>query len=250
MTTPVTELGFSYEYAIDINLGTTEDPDWQQIRFSSAIDPQVTSVEQDGATYDDNGAPHPIKVGESWTLGCTVQAQRQADGSYLPELEKLLEHAGPESVGKAAAAHVRWYDDPVDQNPNPNEAYEGHGTVTVTRAQTGNDQIGSWGITITGQGRRKRIPNPSMATSAAGAPVITAVTPDEAGTGELVTITGAGFTGATAVTFGTEAAAQFTIVNGLTIVAELPADSAGEVPVVVTHPVNGVSTPFTYTRSA
>lgn len=249
MSTPATELGFSYEYAIDINLGTAEAPTWQQIRFCSAIDPQVTSIEQDGATYDDNGAPHPIKVGESWTLGCTVQAQRQADGSYLPELEKLLEHAGPESVGKAAAAHVRWYDDPVDQNPNPNEAYEGHGTVTVTRAQTGNDQIGSWGITITGQGRRKRIPNPSTATAAGGAPVILGATPDEAGAGDLVTITGSGLTGVTSVVFGAEPAAQFVVVSPSTIIAELPADSAGEISIVVTHPVNGASAPFTYTRT-
>jgi hypothetical protein len=164
--TPVTtELGFSYEHAVDINLGTTAAPVWQPVRFASAIDPQVTAVTQDGATYDDNGAPHPIKTSESWTLGCTIQLHRLTSGLFLPEVEKLLELAGPEAVGNAASGHFRWYDDPVDHEPNPNEAYEGRGTVAITRQNTGNDQIGGLTVTITGQGRRKRITNPSTAES-------------------------------------------------------------------------------------
>ncbi len=164
MSTPAveTELGFSYEYTVDINVGTKAAPVWQQVRFSSAIDPQVTSVTQDGATYDDNGAPHPIKTSESWTLGFTVQLHRLPDtGLYLPEVEKLLELAGPESVGNAAAGQFRWYDDPASGAvPNPGEAFEGDGTVAVTRQNTGNDQIAGLTVTVTGQGRRRKIANP------------------------------------------------------------------------------------------
>ncbi|MEN1976996.1 phage tail tube protein [Cellulomonas olei] len=161
--TPVeTELAFSYEYAVDINIGTRAAPVWQNIRFISAVDPQATSVTQDGATYDDNGAPHPIKTSESWTLGFTAQGHRlPTTGLYLPEVEKLLELAGPDSVGNAASGQFRWYDDPSDHVPNPNEAYEGDGTVAVTRQNTGNDQIAGWTVTVTGQGRRRKIANPA-----------------------------------------------------------------------------------------
>lgn len=155
-----TEFGFSYEYAVDINLGTAESPNWQQIRFISAVDPQVTPVTQDAATYDDLGSPNAVKLSESWTLGFSVQVQRQSSGGFLPEVEKLLALAGPDSVGNQATGHFRWYDDPATGIPSDNDAFEGRGTVQVSRGQTGNDQIGAWSVTITGQGRRTSITNP------------------------------------------------------------------------------------------
>jgi hypothetical protein len=157
--TPVeTELAFSYEYAIDVNLGTKAAPVWQQIRFGSAYDPQATPVTQDGATYDDKGAPNQKKTSESWTLAGTIQGHRlPTSGLFLPEVERMLELAGPEAVGNAATGHFRWYDNPADAVPNPNEAYEGDGTVQMNRQNTGNDQISGWSFTITGQGRRRRL---------------------------------------------------------------------------------------------
>jgi hypothetical protein len=62
-----------------------------------------------------------------------------------------------------------------------------------------------------------------------------------------VTITGAGFLGATAVKFGADTAAEFTVVNGATILAVMPAGAAGAAPVMVTTPV-GDSPAFAYTR--
>lgn len=158
-----TEFGFSYEYAVDIDVSETDTPEWQRIRFISAVDPQVQPVSQDAATYDDKGSPHPVKLSESWTLSFTVQVHRQSDGSYLPEVEKLLELAGPDSVGNAATGSFRWYDNPASGTPNPTDAYQGSASVQVNRGQTGNDQIGGWSVTLTGQGRRTQITNPAEA---------------------------------------------------------------------------------------
>ena len=88
-----------------------------------------------------------------------------------------------------------------------------------------------------------------------GAPAVAGLDPTsgpEAG-GTQVTISGAGFTGATAVKFGPTAAASFTVVNDSTITATSPAGS-GAVDVTVTTP-NGTSEPssvdqFTYTAVA
>ena len=85
----------------------------------------------------------------------------------------------------------------------------------------------------------------------AAAPVVTGLSPTsgpEAG-GTLVTITGTGFTGATAVDFGATAATNVTVVNDTTITANSPAGT-GTVDVTVTTPAGTSATSpadqFTY----
>jgi IPT/TIG domain len=69
------------------------------------------------------------------------------------------------------------------------------------------------------------------------APTVTGLSPTTgpAAGGTLVTITGTGFTGATAVDFGTTAATSFTVVNATTITAVTP-PGAGTVGVTVITP--------------
>lgn len=159
-----TDFGFSYEYGVDIDTGDTPGtPDFTPIRFISAVDPQVTPVSKDAATYDDLGAPNEVKLAESWTLSFTVQQQRTTGGDYLPEVEALRALEAPDSVGNAATGTFRWYDKPAEGTPNPDDAYEGRATVAITRAPTGNDEIGGWAVTLTGRGRRTQIANPQSA---------------------------------------------------------------------------------------
>ena len=160
MSQPTTEFGFSYEYGVDIK---TSESTWTPIRFISAVNPAVTAVTQEAATYDDHGAPNPVKTSESWTLGFTIQQHRidgDADGKFLPEVEALLALQNPDAVGELATGQFRWYDKPVSGTPNKAEAYEGIGTVEITRQETGNNGIGGWSVTITGRGRRTKITNP------------------------------------------------------------------------------------------
>ena len=85
-------------------------------------------------------------------------------------------------------------------------------------------------------------PGTASATVAGPPPAVTAVSPAN-GTnhgGTSVTISGTGFSGATAVMFGTTAARSYTVVNATTITAVTPAGTAGIVDVTVTTP-NGTS---------
>lgn len=159
MSTPTTEFGFSYEYGVDVKTGEDE---FTPIRFISAVDPQVQPITQDAATYDDLGSPNAVKLSESWTLAFTIQQHRTSDGQFLPEVEALLALSKPNAVGNLARGTFRWYDKPASGDPHPDEAYEGDGTVQINRQQTGNDQIGGWSVTITGQGRRRQITNPML----------------------------------------------------------------------------------------
>ena len=70
----------------------------------------------------------------------------------------------------------------------------------------------------------------------ASAPVVTSISPTSGplGGGTSVTITGTGFTDATAVNFGGTAAASFTINSYTSITAVSPAESAGTVDITVT----------------
>lgn len=161
MSETPTEFGFSYEYGIDINVGTSEIPEWQPFRFISAVAPQVSPVTQPAQTYDDNGAPNNVKTAESWTLAFTIQQHRTpVTGEYLPEVEALLALVAPDAVGRLATGNFRWYDKPAVGEANPDDAFEGNATVEMNRGETGNDGIGGWSVTLTGQGRRTQIANP------------------------------------------------------------------------------------------
>lgn len=156
MSASTTEFGFSYEYGVDIWDGSN----WLPIRFISAVAPSVTPVTADAATYDDKGAPNEVKLSESWSLAFTIQQHRNQDGSYLDEVEALLDLAAPDATGESATGKFRWYDKPAVGDPNSDDAYEGFASVQIDRGQTDNNTIGGWAVTLTGRGRRTRITNP------------------------------------------------------------------------------------------
>jgi hypothetical protein len=241
-------LGKSYEYGLDVNLGTVAVPVFQVVRRISAFVPTPTPTTQDVQTYDDFGAPNSDTTGWGWSLAHTVQVNRStATGLYLPEIEAILARTKPTAKGEAAVLEVRWYHKPEVGTPNPTDAGQGLCTVSVARANS--DASGApetLTVTYTGKGPYTEIANPFTGWDAA-APTIQSVTPSGAGEAELVTITGSGFTGATDVTFGATPADDFTVVGDASIVASLPAGSAGAADVVVTN-ATGASAAFPYTR--
>lgn len=160
-TTEPTQYGFSYEYGVDIY--NKERNEWQPIRFISSVNPTVSPKEVDAATYDDRGADHPVRVGETPSLSFYVQMHRLSTGKFLPEVEILLSATRPDAVGSLGVVKVRYYDKPVAGTPNPDEAYELIATVSAERAATGNAELSGWNFTLNGQGPRKSIMNPTPA---------------------------------------------------------------------------------------
>ena len=249
-TLPVgAQLGFSYEYGVDVDLGTPGSPVWQNVRRPSAIVPAVTPIMADAQTYDDFGADNKSRTSENWSLSWSQLVNRlSSTGAYTPEVEALKALTEPDSLGALAIGHFRWYDKPAAGPANPGDAYEGYATVALDRKNSGNADVGTWGVTLTGVGKRIKIVNPFSGWGGA-LPTITAATPTAAAVGSLVTITGTGFVGATLVKFGAVSATVFSVVGGSTLIAVMPAGTAGAASVTVTN-ATGISTAFTYTRGA
>lgn len=242
-------LGHSYEYGLDVNTGTIESPVWQPVRRMSDFQPTINPVTQDATTYDNFGSPDNDKTGETWTAALSVLINRSVStGAYTPEVEAILACTKPTAKGSAAVLHVRYYHKPESGTPNPDDAYEGFATVGVQRANIGNDGVEKINVTLTGKGPRSEISNPFAGWDDPVVPSITGATPSGAGEDDMVTITGAHFTGATVVKFGASNATAFTVVSDSTIVATLPAGSAGAANIKVTN-ATGESSAFSYTRA-
>lgn len=241
-----TTLGKSHEYGIDLNLGALGSPQFQPARRISAFAPTFPETTSDVASYDDAGDPNEDVDGRGVVISFTIQGNRSLDtGLYLPELELLLNAA--KSKGEAALVDARWYHKPDEGTPSPNDAGRARFRVSASRQNTGNTGVEVWAITLTGKGSFERIQNPFTGW-AATVPVVSTVMPPNAAEGELVTITGAGYLGATAVTIDGEPVTDF-VANANQIIALMPAGDAGPVEVIVTNTA-GSSTAFTYQRGA
>jgi hypothetical protein len=131
-------------------------------------------------------------------------------------------------------------------------------TVVNDTSITANSPAGTGTVNVTvttPAGTSATSPADQFTYTAVTAPNVTGLSPTsgpEAG-GTMVTITGTGFTGATAVDFGTTAATNVTVVNDTSITADSPAGT-GTVNVTVTTPAGTSATSpadqFTYTVTA
>lgn len=240
-----TTLGHSYEYGLDINLGTYAAPAFQAIRRMSAFAPTFPGTTEDASTYDDLGATNEDVTGRSFAASFTVQGNRSiATGLYLPELEAII--AAARAKGEGAVLDVRFYHKPEAGTPNPNDAGRSFVTVEVTRQNTGNTGIEVYAVTLTGKGEFEPIANPWTGWGITDAPRIQSLAPALAGDGELVTITGTNLLDVTAVSIA-DAPVAHTVVSASTIVATMPVGAAGAVDVEVTNPA-GTSPAFVYER--
>ncbi len=245
-----TTLGKSFEYGLDINLGTYATPVWQSIRRISGWAPTYPPVNADVSSYDDRGAPSNEVTARSFAAQFTVQGNRSLiSGLYLPEMEALI--AAAKGIGNAAVADVRWYHKPDEGTPNPHDAGRALVTVEATRANTGNAEIEIFSISLTGRGRFEPIPNPFAGWDVTEPTIIgvSTVSGLPAGDGDLITITGTSLLGVTAVTIGGDPSPEVVPINASTLIAVMPAGDAGAVNITVTTP-GGTSDPYSYTRGA
>lgn len=220
-------------FAVDVSV---DDTNWVPLKGITDFNPQENPTLQATDDYDTNGFASFEKTMTGAKVA--IKANRKLNaGAFDPGQE--LCRATRYQFGDSARIYVRWY----DRNGAP-EAYSARYLVDYQQSKTGAADIEEVTIAFTADGVVSPITNPA---GAASKPTIVSATPTAAATGTLVTITGAYFTGVTAVDFGATAAVDFTVVSDSTIVAAMPTGSAGTANITVTNGV-GVSAAFTYTR--
>ena len=222
------------EYRVQLNLGTVSVPDWQTVLGMVSFQPSVEPNIEDDSDYESGGWNGNTKTAQGWSAELVISRKYAPDtGLYHPTHTAL--EAAAEAFGAASRVHVRYF-----RRSGRGSGREGYALVTWAPEGGEHTALDRVTVTLTGDGELKTIPNP---VNASPAPIVASVSPSsgaQAG-GDLVVISGAHFEGATAVTFGGNAATDFQVINATSIAAVTPAGTAGPADVAVTTP-NGVGT--------
>jgi hypothetical protein len=227
--------GYRFEVSAD---GSTN---WLKLGGLNDLNPSITPDKQDSSNYDSDGWAASEITMQSWQV--QAKANRQATGG-VEDAAVALVRARVGQFGDAARVYVRWYrTDGID------EAWQGRAIVEMTPSKTGVADLNELSFTFTGDGVLSTIANPYAPTAV---PSILSASPSGVAAGGQVTISGSGFTGTIAtsgVKFGATNATSWVVVSDQTIVAVMPAGTAGSAAIVVTN-ATGASAAFPYTRGA
>lgn len=232
MTQP-TDTALARRYRFQVNLGDSTTPVWSTVYGMTDFKPTLSPGMQDDSDYETDGWDSSTKTSQGWAIEATILIKKES-GDLGVALKKFRDAA--ELFGTSGTVDVRWFDkDGMD------EAYRGTGFVEYSRANSGNKDLDAVSVKITGRGARTKIVNPIAGSTVPG---ITSLSPAATNTtaGTMITIKGANFTGATAVSFGGTAATSFTVVNDSTIVAVKPTLTTGTKEVTVTTPAGTSAT--------
>ena len=198
---------------------------------------------QDDSDFDGNGFKSQIATTQEWSIeGKVVRKTTLADSTAYDPGQEVLRKAG-RGIGLANVVKVRVYEMTPD-GPRV-EAYEGTVAVGWTDDGGSMEPISTVSFTLTGRGYLAEIAHPEDVVAV---PVIASALPSGAAAGASVVIEGAHFTGVTGPTgvkFGATNATSYTVLTDGSILAVVPAGSAGSAPITV-----GASDPFAYTRGA
>lgn len=225
-------------FKVDVS---TDGVTWLPLKGIQDLAPVENPTIQSTTDFDTNGFGSKEKTVTEWTLTAKIRHIINT-GTADPgqELARLTQF----QFQDAARLYVRWY----DRNSGP-EAWSGRAIVSWTPSKTAAADIEEITIKFDGDGTLSAITNPAAAGNPA--PVVSAATPSGVGSGGIVRITGAYFTGTTAaqVKFGGTAATSIDVISDSLIEAVLPTAAAGAAPITVATSA-GTSNSFAYTRGA
>lgn len=213
------------------------------IRGVRSLDlPPVTAEMADSSSFENDGYASNETVAGSWSATIGIWRRKDDAGAYFAEHESIRLAAFGLFNG-VNRLEYRFFD--KDGGP---EAW--HGFAYTTWKQDSGDWKALQPITITlaGDGPMDIITNPAVGSQI---PLVVSADPTAQTAGNQITIRGNNFTGTTGITVNAVAVGtgKFTVLSDNTIVAIIPAGTAGAGNIIVTNAA-GPSASFTYTRGA
>lgn len=222
---------------VDIDTAYPATAVWAQLPGVVEFKDSNTPTEQRDSDYDSDGAIGYTRTAAEWGLELKI-SYKEDDTTHVPHaVHTYLKARAKSRYGQTSVVHLRYY----DRNGNV-DAFEGYALVTWTPDGGDDEQLDRVALTFkpyAGSPILQTIANPIDATPL---PVISSLDPatGAAAGGDLITIYGAYFTGATDVDFGAFAADDFMVISDNAISAVTPAVAASTVRVKVTT-ANGES---------
>lgn len=154
MSTPTPVTTLARRWRLEVNMGTTETPDWQLCPAITAFQPEYPPNFEDSGVYDDGGWGANTKTGQDWSLKVTINRKASADATTYNAVHEALRVASFEFDTESEVG-VRW----MDRNGLP-EAYQGTALVTWAPSGGSRTDLDQVEITLTGTGVLSLITNP------------------------------------------------------------------------------------------
>jgi hypothetical protein len=231
-----TETALARRMRIDIDTGSSPTVSWNQLIGVFDLKPNIAAALQDDDTYDDEGGSRKAATGHDWSYEVKIRYRTNAAGTAVDDVHRFLRTkfnaSTIDSDISTGEFPIRVYD---RGGLDDGESYQGTAFISAwTPDSTGNRDLQNITLTFQGQGALTEITNPNADMD----PVVTSVSDATllAAGGELETIYGYHFTGATSVKFGATNAADFEVLSDTVIAAVTPAHVAGTVNVTVVTP--------------
>lgn len=128
---------------------------WTRVRGIGELTTTIDNNLEDDSDYDSGGWGSQTKTGMTWSLEMTVMRKKGTTSrAYDPGQEAL--RLASDKFGLDGSVTVRWY----DREAGP-EAYSGIGTVSYSPTGGSYTDLDAAEITVTGQGARTPITNPT-----------------------------------------------------------------------------------------
>lgn len=145
------------DYAVQVNTGTEESPEWVFVRGLSQVTPSAEPVTQDDGDIDARGYGSQLATGLNFSM--QLEGVRKGAGDetdFTPDPgQEFLRLKGAE-VGYRNIAQVRYWR--TDSDP---EAREFSASVSYTNSGGDKEALASWSCTLNGRGRPTNIEKPS-----------------------------------------------------------------------------------------
>lgn len=224
-------------FRLDINIGTEAVPNFLELKGLNEFNGgPISPITQADMHYDSDGWKGYVKTAQEYLIEGNVSVKRDRTTKLLNTVHQFLEDASKAFDGDEVV-QFRFYDRGGQQMGG-----QGWGIVTWTADGGDAEQKGTVAFSLMPDADRPQLEAIANPLNATPVPIIASLSPatGAAAGGDLVTISGAHFTGTTTVDFGATPATEFTVVSDSTIVALTPAVAASTVQVEVTN-ANGAS---------